>query len=646
MTWRAFIIGILGVLGLCLLTPYNDYVVGNTYLTGNHFPVGVFFFLLFLTLVVNVLIKLVRSRWALRQAELMLVFSMMLVSATVPASGLMRYLFPLTVSPAYLAQRADLYWEDHVLPNAPEGLLLSRSPHGGEVKKFFDGARGEDVVRVPWRQWSRVLVVWGIFVVFYYLGTFFLGGILRRQWVDYERLLFPLARFPLEITAGSEGRGLLPAAFRNRAFLVGIVVSVLFGLVRLSPLLTGQEAVTPVQVPVREFILQTSWARMPLFGGAIYPIAIGFAFLVAAEVSLSMWLFYLLLCVQVQAIYSSGIPVTGGVYRFVEWQQAGAFIAFTVGIFWGARRHLWQVALRALGRPGGAEDSEEPIPYALSFWGLVVCTAGMLWWFVHLGVPPWVACIVLLLMLTIVVVHARMVTQGGLILTGQAWLPGELLRGAFGGSIFTPAGTVVVHAQGAIILADAREMLSPHAMNALRISSVFERGRRLFLPAMLAALAVGLAAAGYSSLRWVYYKEGALNLANTYAISWHSLRAYNMAQDMIANPTATQPHYCGFFSGVVVMALLLGLRSAFYWWPINPLGFLLAASWAIRPLWFSVMLGWLAKVFVLKFGSGSVLRAGRNFFLGVIAGEVAMVGVLTFFSLLTGVRIGYLFMPS
>ncbi len=98
MTWRAFIIGILGVLGLCLLAPYNDYVVGNTYLTGNHFPVGVFFFLLVLTLVVNVAVKLVRARWALRQAELMLVFSMMLVSRDragqraaalpVPADGL------------------------------------------------------------------------------------------------------------------------------------------------------------------------------------------------------------------------------------------------------------------------------------------------------------------------------------------------------------------------------------------------------------------------------------------------------------------------------------------------------------------------------------------------------------------------------
>ncbi len=399
-------------------------------------------------------------------------------------------------------------------------------------------------------------------------------------------------------------------------------------------------------MPFGTIIVGTPLARMPLGDGTIYPIAIGFAFLVSSEVSLSMWLFFVLSCIQVQTIYGMGIVVAGGPGAFGQWQQAGAYIAFTAGLFWTARRHLWAVALRAFGRPGGADDADEPIPYRLAFWGLLACTVGMTAWFVHLGVGLWVACAVMALMLTLVVVHARLVTQGGVILTGQAWMPGELLCGAFGGGIFSAAGAVVVQAQGGIMLADAREMLSPHAMNALRIASVFERGRRWFLPAMLAALAVALVAATYSSLTWVYYKEGALNLANTYAITWHSYRAYNMAHTMISNPTAAQPHWVGLCSGVGLMALLMGLRGAFHWWPINPLGVLLAASWAIRPLWFNFFIGWLVKVGVLAFGSGTALRRVRSFFLGVIAGETALVGLGTFFSLLTGVRIGYVFLPS
>ena len=115
MSWRAFAIGILGVVGLCLLTPVNDYAFGNTFLTGNHFPVGPFFFLTLLTVCVNLAIRLVRPAWMLRQAELMLVWCMLLVASSVPASGLVRYWLPMSAAAPYLSQRADLFWEDDVL---------------------------------------------------------------------------------------------------------------------------------------------------------------------------------------------------------------------------------------------------------------------------------------------------------------------------------------------------------------------------------------------------------------------------------------------------------------------------------------------------------------------------------------------------
>ncbi len=241
LTWRAFIIGLLGVIGLNLLTPVNDYAVGNTFLTGNHFPVGVFFFLLVLVLGANVALKLVRRAWALRQAELMLVWCMMLVSATVPASGLMRYWFTTAAAAPYLAQRADLVWEDDVLPQAPEGILLSKSPHSVAARKFYQGTPEGEVVRVPWDRWWPVIRTWGVFIWLYYLATFFLFGLLRRQWVDAERLSFPLARVPLEFTEGAGERALLPALVRSRAFLVGAAVTVAFGVIRILPVFFGAE---------------------------------------------------------------------------------------------------------------------------------------------------------------------------------------------------------------------------------------------------------------------------------------------------------------------------------------------------------------------------------------------------------------------
>jgi len=648
MTWRAFIIGMLGVIGLCLLVPINDYALGNTYLTGNHFPVGVFSFLLVLTLVVNVAVKLVRARWALRQSELMLVWCMMLVSSTLPASGLMRYWFPTAAAAPYLAQRADLFWEDDVLKQAPPGILLSKDPKSVAARKFYEGTPAGEKVRVPWQSWTRVIVTWGIFIWLYYLATFFLCGLLRRQWVDSERLIFPLARVPLEFTQGAGEPALVPSIMRSRAFIVGATLTVLFGLVRLSPLFFGAEEGWRPRVPINQVFSETDWWFIHIADGWIFPIGIGFAFLVPGDISLSMWVFYLFTCGEILTAHWVGRPLEGGPWGpFMQWQQAGAFVALAIGMVWKARRHLWQVFRKATGIGRPVDDSAEPIGYRLGFWGLIACVVGMIGWYMWFGMAWWAAGLLLSLVFSIVLVHARMISQGGLFFTQESWAPPDILHAVTGGRAFSGAAAVVAQVQHAILIYDAREILSPHVMNSMRISSVFERHRRLLLPALLAALLVGMVASGYSTLRWVYYDHGALNLPNTHSTNYYPTALFNRTHTMISSPAlSAQPHWGALGFGAGFMAFLLFMRGAFYWWPIHALGFVVASSWCMKQLWFSFLLGWLTKALILKFGSGGVLRGARTFFLGVIIAESAMVGITTFFSLLTGVRTGYIFLSG
>ncbi len=646
MTWRAFIIGMVGVIGLCLLTPVNDFALGNTFLTGNHFPVGVFFFLLILTLGVNVLIKLVRARWALRQAELMLVWCMMLVSATVPASGLMRYWFPTAASAPYLAQRQDLFWEDDVLKVAPDGILLSKDPKSVAAKMFYLGTPDGEVIRVPWGRWTKVIVNWGIHVWLYYLATFFLCGLLRRQWVESERLIFPLARVPLEFTEGSGERRLLPRLICSRAFLFGALVTLVFGIIRLSPLFFGAEEGWRVRFPINQVFADTEWWRMHIADGWVFPIGIGFAFLVPSDISLSIWVFYIFTCIEIQAAYYIGRPLEGGPWGpFMKWQQAGAFVVFAVGMLWTARRHLWAVLKKATGRDPTVDDSDEPIGYRLGFWGLLASLAGMIAWYVHFGMSVWTALVLLGLIFAIVLVHARLISQGGLFFTQHSWSAPDLLHDITGGRAFSGAAAVVAQAQYGILIHDAREILSPHVMNAMRISAVFEKHRRLFLPIMLSALLVGMIASGYSTMRWVFYDVGALNIKQTYSVLHYPTRIFERTHMMIDSPgLSARPHYGALSIGAGLMFALMALRRSFYWWPIHSLGFVVAESWCIKQLWFSFLLAWLVKALILKFGSGGLLRSARTFFLAVIITEIAVVGVTTFVSMLTGVRTGYIFL--
>ncbi len=646
MTWRAFIVGILGVAGLCLLTPVNDYVYGNTFLTGNHFPVGVFFFLVILTLGVNLVLKLVRQRWMFRQAELMLICCMMLVASTVPSSGLMRNWLPLMAVAPYLSQRPDLFWEDDVLEVAPKGILVSNDMKSAASKKFFEGTPKGEIVRVPWDRWARPFLTWGVYIWLYYLATIFLCAILRKQWVESERLIFAVARVPLDLTEGSrEGRVLFPA-MRSKAFLIAAALTFVFGLIRLAPLLLGAEEGWRVRVPLLEALRDIPGTYVTGSDGRIFPLALGFAFLVPSDVSLGIWFFHLFAWGQTVMAYRMGRPFEGGrVGRFASWQQSGAFLALTAGMLWMARRQLWAVARKAFGRAPGVDDSREPIGYRLAFWGLVLSLGGIVAWNVRFGLTLWAALALAPLTFTVVLVHSRMVAQGGLIFSQQSWAPSAFLHSITGGRIFPGPAALVARMQGAFLINDTREILGPYVMNSLRISSVFEKHRRLLLPAMVVALMVALPAAGYASMKWVYYDHGGVNLAASPGNTRGWIGKFEGIHRMISTPgQSAKVSYGGLASGAGFMALLMFLRGTFYWWPIHPLGFAMAASWSSRELWFSFFLGWLAKVLILKFGGGKMLREARNFFLGVIITESVMVGLATFVSLLTGVRTGTVFL--
>ncbi|NLW50899.1 MAG: hypothetical protein GXY85_08685 [Candidatus Brocadiaceae bacterium] len=646
MTWRAFIIGLICVVALCLLVPVNDYRIGNTFLTGNHFPVGVFFFLFVLTLGVNGLLKLIRPARMLRQAELMLIWCMMIVAATVPGSGLMRQFPPMLASAPYLAQRPDLTWEDDVLKNAPPGILLSNDPRSPAARKFFEGTPRGEPVRVPWGQWVRPFVTWGTYVGLFYLATIFLCGLLRRQWVDSERLFFATARVPMEFTEGVREGKFLPKVMRSKALCIGAVLTILFGLLRLAPLLTGADAGWRVVIPIQQILEETALDYVLVSDGKIYPLAIGFAFLVPSDVSLSVWFFYAFMCLQIVIAQSIGRPLESGRSGpFLLWQQSGAFLAMAVGMLYMARRYLWGVAKMAFGGRG-PDQSEEPIHGGLAFWGLLLSLAGLVAWNLHFGVSLGAALALVALTFSIVLVHMRMVAQGGLFFTQQGWSPTWFLHRISGGRIFGASAAVVASLQGAMFISDSRELLGPHAMNAMRISSLFERRKKLLLPIMLITLVVALVAATYSTMQWVYYDRGVLNVPIGASHLYHQENRFNGISTMISRPR--QDARClwgGLTSGVVGMGILMALRGTFYWWPISPLGFAITVSWCTRELWFSFFLGWLAKALVLKFGGGPVLRGARQLFLGVVLGESLTISVITFLGLLTGLRTGPIFLP-
>ena len=75
--------------------------------------------------------------------------------------------------------------------------------------------------------------------------------------------------------------------------------------------------------------------------------------------------------------------------------------------------------------------------------------------------------------------------------------------------------------------------------------------------------------------------------------------------------------------GFVVTFLLYSLRHRFLWWPFHPIGYVMtAATWGgLADYWFSVFLGWLTKIIIVKYFGLKAHRRAVPFFLGLVLGD-------------------------
>ncbi|HWI56610.1 MAG TPA: MraY family glycosyltransferase [Bacillota bacterium] len=76
---RSTVLGLVGVIAISALTPFNNLVLANTDLVGNFLPIGVLLFLMLFVIVVNAPLARFAPRHAFSAGELAVVLGMMLV---------------------------------------------------------------------------------------------------------------------------------------------------------------------------------------------------------------------------------------------------------------------------------------------------------------------------------------------------------------------------------------------------------------------------------------------------------------------------------------------------------------------------------------------------------------------------------------
>jgi hypothetical protein len=316
----------------------------------------------------------------------------------------------------------------------------------------------------------------------------------------------------------------------------------------------------------------------------------------------------------------------------MRWQQLGSNLAFVAGMIIVGRRHLRAVLRRAFFLSGDREDADEPVSYAVSFWGFVLTIAGcVVWQWLH-GMSVLVAAAAIGLVFCWYVAYMRVVAQGGVYVTRVTWsLPNVLqgITGRVGG-----AGALITSTLG-MFLGGATIMLAPVAMDAFRVSSAIERRRRWFMPALMASIVVALLVTTYMMLR-LGYSMGALNFSFTWAAKQVPISVFSRAQAIITQPSQAKAYPGPLSFGIALTGFVMFMRARFYWWPIHPIGLLACNSWHAHRLWFPFFLGWLTKTSLMRFSGGQHLRAVRHFFVAFIIMEVFISGVSALISVATG----------
>ena len=93
---------------------------------------------------------------------------------------------------------------------------------------------------------------------------------------------------------------------------------------------------------------------------------------------------------------------------------------------------------------------------------------------------------------------------------------------------------------------------------------------------------------------------------------------------MIAGSSLQQHFFLYGFLAVLAISLL---RFRFAGFPIHPILFLIWGSYPSNCAWASFLIGWFIKQLVVRFGGGGVYQKCKPLFVGLIAGEILVIGI-------------------
>ncbi len=494
---------------------------------------------------------------------------------------------------------------------------------------------------VPWGIWIKPIIMWVLFFTASMIFLACMSSFVYYRWTTVERLTFPLAMPIYEMLKEvPESKRAQESFWHNKMALAGILIGAL--IIQAPSIIKHYFPGFPIlfsyRVDVRPFVtnlpkniresLLTVWPPLPDRAYLIFnPLIISVAFLVAKDISFSIWVCAILLFTIRTIVLSIWGPGSAGATGMLDGYmiQGGAFLGLAIWLFYSIRSEF-TTAFKNIE----SKDTEKTFmsPRTAIILGAVMLLFMFIYAAALLHINIFIFLFFIVLTVSIGIGWARVRAEAGIPSTGTLgpfgqyyeYLVMERLLGKPGIGDTSLAGLHFMSpfSYGGFLYLPGIFIEGAKTADSLRLQ------KKSLIRAMILIGVVAMAVGYVVALPGVYNK-GAYNITGFRAkqlSSWFTAAFETYGASAMKSPQPWRIIFLLIGGGGVL--LLMYLRSLFVWWPISPIGFLFMWSETFPSYFPSFFLAWLIKSLVMRWGGVGGLKSVTTFFLGLFVGQVGM----------------------
>lgn len=626
ITFRAVLIGIA-------LIPLNSYwILYLSYIWDSNRPtsLALLFNVLFTLLVliaINAFLRRIRPSLAFSQSELLTIYAMLCQASVFAGRDMLQVLVPIMGNGFWYATPEN-EWTQLFHQHLPEWLVV------GELDILRGFYEGESTLYIQshFQAWLVPTLIWVCFCLILGVTMLCLNVLLRKQWQEHERLTYPIAQLPFEITQEKTG------FFNRRMMAVGLCIAALLNLLYSLHQINPVFPTIPLYHNFR--LTEQPWSAMnnPGFRISFFPFAIGVGFLIPLDLGFSCWFFHLFW--HFERIIGQSLGWRGSIGFPREMAQIrGVWIALFLWTLWMGRSHV-KVVLKTIfnNRSPTKSDEGEALRYRTAAIGALVGLILILAFCIKAGMSLWFALLFFVIYLAMSVTITRIRAELG--------PPAHDLYNAGPDLLLTDSiGTRRIGNRNLSVMSlffwlnhlSYRAHPMPHQLEALKLAHQTRFNGKQLLWVLAIAIFVGALSAAWGHLH-LSYQVGLEN-----ARSWYARAAFNRLAGWLYNPSETNLGGMMYTVGGFFFAIgLMLLRWRFIQWPLHPVGYVVSSWWTFTGLWFPLLISWTVKRILLSAGGVRLYRRSIPFFIGLVIGDVIVASIISILGLFLDFRVVYL----